>query len=292
MYKQMPPKKGKRVARKGKAKRSGKPKVVASKAAKKAITAIVRQVNKKDAETKFIIQSPVSLGGSTLNTFTGFSSGITTSNECYKLIPTILQGSDSFQREGDAITPLSLTVKGRISLQDRLTASADIIVHLYFLTCKAVKSLVTAGKALQVVPTSRLLDNGTGSKVAFDGTCYTSMYPVNKEEFNVIKHLKIRLSKSSGIHNFVGLVPGSWDSIATTAPPSTYARDFSVKIPLPAKLTYSNTDPTTQSNDPSNYYPFMVAGWTFADASGDTASVSTTYVNIEAQSHLYFQDPQ
>lgn len=278
----------KRRNRKARQRYASKPK-----AFKKAVTTIVKAVEKRRAETKFNVSYPISIGGNALNTFQGFSSAITSSNEVYSLIPAVLQGSQSHQREGDYITPLSLTIKGRVSIQDRVSSSTDINVFMFFLTAKACKSLYTAGLTSQAIPTSRLLDTGQDTKVPFDGSFYTSMLPINKEEFNVIKVLKFRLSKSTGTHNQVALgAIGVFPDIATSAPPSTFARDFSVKIPVPAKYSYTNASGgVSPQNAPSNHYPFMVCGWTYADGSGDTIP-NSTIVQIEAQSHLYFQDPQ
>lgn len=265
-------------------------KYVKNKNLKKAVTKIVKSVNRKEAETKYVMQSPTSLGGSVLSDFVGFSQAITSSNECYRLIPNISRNAFSVGREGDVITPLSLTVKGRVSLNTAVPVSAGVLVHIFFLTSKSVKSWKAAGSAGNTIPITRLLDNGQDSKIGFGGDHYSSMMKVNKDEFTVIKHLRIHLTKPVGLVNYASTA-GDLSGQAVSIEQGKFAKDFTVKIPLPARFQYSTAD-----NDvvvqPTNYAPFMCCGWTYDDQYGNIVGNTTTFVRLTAQSHFYYQDPQ
>jgi len=257
---------------------------------KKALTKFVKNVIRKDAETKYVMEAPLNVGGGSLNSFTGFSSAITSSNEVYKILPTIQIGSNSHTREGDIITPLSCTFKGRVCLNARSLTSCGVYVYMYILTSKQCKSWNNAKLVAQAIPTSRLLDDGQGNKVQFIGQAYNAMYKVNTDEFNIIKVLRFHLTKGAGNYNALGSVGASNES-ASPYTPGENTKDFSVRIPLPAKLQYSSST-VAVTTDPVNSLPFMVCGWCWDDNFGNDASNTTTLVNIQAQTHLYFQDPQ
>jgi len=258
----------------------------------KNLTRIIKKVIRKDAETKYVMEAPLNIGGGSLNSFTGFSQAITSVNEVYKILPSIQLGSNSHTREGDVITPLSCTFKGRISLNARSIASCGVYVHMYILTAKQCKSWNSAKNTASnnVIPVDRLLDDGQGNKVGFIGQAYGSMYKVNNDEFNVIRHFVFHLTKGSGNYNALGS-GGSSNESAGPYTPGENTKDFSVKIPLPKKFQYSSSQ-VAVTTDPVNYFPFMVCGWTWDDNYGNDVSITTTLVNIQAQTHLYFQDPQ
>lgn len=265
----------------------------AKKTLKKSVTEIVKSVVQKRAETKYVMTCPRSLGGSVLNSFTGFTQAITGTNEIYNLIPFIAEGNASHQREGDSIRPLSLTLKGRVVLDNRVSDSVGIFVHIYLLTAKCCKSLEAAGTAANVIQISRLLDNGDSTKASFTGSYFNSQLAINRDEFNVIKHDVIHLVKGGGNYNSY---PGGGSNLPVASPYPTgqNGRNFSYKIPCPDVLKYTTIGGLSggPAQAPHNYYPFMVVGWTYDDSYADQVGNSSTMVNIEAMSHLYFQDPQ
>lgn len=231
-------------------------------------------------ETKFKIAAPFNYNnGNTLEDFTQFSTAITGTSEIYGLIPAVTIGDDDYQRIGNQIQPTKLVVK--IQCAVGAIASSQIYVDFFFLHSKNIKDAKhTAQVAIQ-----KLLNDGGGQNVPYDGTSYTAMMPINKTEFSSIKHVRYLFKKPygdpQGLYSGAGAPPGA--SVSSVA---QSVKTFSVTIPLPKKLTYE------QRTDyvPSNTFPFMVVGFHAADQFGGSALTSTLPVYVQAQSHLYYKD--
>jgi len=241
----------------------------------KPLTNAVNQIVNRRTETKFVIGAPTNKNSAgNLGAFTAFTSGITSTNEVYALIPFVAQGTKDNERTGAVIQPVSLTTKVNLSLFT--AASMAVYADVYFCTSKNVKDYDLTNQ----IPTGELLNKGDDTNVAYDGTSATAMYPVNKSEFTVIGHKRVRLAKGADDPN---------TALSGGSPPSTdtfnYYASFSQKVPLPAKLTYE----TSAKQQPSNTFPFMMVGFVGADANGNTAPTSAR-VFVQAQSHLYFKD--
>lgn len=229
-------------------------------------------------ETKLKIAAPYNYNnGNTLEDFTQFSTAITGTSELYSLIPPVTIGDDDYQRIGNQIQPTSLNVKIQCSLG--ALASSEVYVDFWFLHSKNIKD----GRQTANIPIQKLLNDGQGQNVAYDGTSYTGMLPINKTEFTLIKHVRILLKKpygdAQGLYSGAG-ASGSVQSLAANT------KNFSVKIPLPKKLTYE------QRTDyvPTNTFPFMAVGFTAADQFGGTALTPTLPIYVQAQSQLYYKD--
>ncbi|UBZ25021.1 capsid protein [Chicken proventriculitis-associated circular virus 8] len=239
---------------------------------------LVKAVNKtlaRRTETKFAVGPPTNFNTSgNIQFFTAFTSGITSTNEVYNLIPAVTQGSDDHQRDGNVIQPISLLTKVNLALFT--SSSMSIYCDVYFCTSKNVKDYELTGQ----IPTGELLNKGDGTNVAYDGTSYTAMYPINKAEFTVIAHKRYLLQKGANDPN-VALSTGSPSSTDTFR----HFASFSQKIPLPNKLLYENNT----KRYPTNAFPFMMVGFVGSDANGNNAPASAR-VQVQAQSHLHYKD--
>lgn len=230
-------------------------------------------------ETKLKIAAPYNYNsGTDLETFTQFSTAITGTSELYNLIPAVTIGDDDYQRIGNQIQPTSLNVKIQCALG--ALASSSVFVDFWFLHSKNIKD----ARQTAQVPIQKLLNDGQGQNVPYDGTSYTAMLPINKTEFTLIKHVRILLKKPygdpQGLYSGAGAPPNSVYSLAANT------KEFSVKIPLPKKLTYE------QRTDyvPTNTFPFMAVGFTAADQFGGTALTPTLPIYVQAQSQMYYKD--
>lgn len=230
-------------------------------------------------ETKLKIAAPFNYNsGTTLEDFVQFSTAITGTGELYALIPPVLVGDDDYQRIGNQIQPTSLTVKIQCALG--ALASSSVYVDFWFLHSKNIKD----AKQTAQVAIQKLLNDGNGQNVPYDGTSYTGMLPINKTEFTLIKHVRILLKKPygdpQGLYSGAGAPPNSVYSLAANT------KNLSVKIPLPKKLTYE------QRTDyvPSNTFPFMAIGFTATDQFGGSALTPTLPIYVQAQSQLYYKD--
>lgn len=235
-------------------------------------------INRK-SDTKLVIDAPINFNtNTTLETHQSFTSGITSTNEIYGLIPAITQGNNDWQRDGNDIQPTSLTTKVNLNIVSRMDSSASIYADVYFLTSKQVKDF----SLTNTIPTAQLMNVGDGTNAPYDGTSFTAMLPINKSQFNVIAHKRILLQKGKGNPNDI-YRPG--DIYQTASDTFIYSRSFAVKIPLPTKFLYQDS---TKSY-PSNYFPFMVVGFHATDQEGDGA-LTSAILRVQAQSHLYFKD--
>jgi len=234
----------------------------------------VKKIVEGTQETKMVIAAPRNANTATnLEQFTNFTSAITSTNEVYALIPPVFQGSDDHQRVGNQIQPVSLTTKVNVTL---VNGSASVYADIYFVTAKAVKSYGLTNN----VPTGQLLNDGQGANVAYDGTSYTAMLPINKSEFTVLHKRRIKLQSALGDPNTA--LSGGGGASTSVFP---YSASFSVKIPLPSKLVFEDNI----KDYPTNSFPMMMVGFCGTDTYGNTAPVSAR-IQVQAQSHLYYKD--
>lgn len=239
------------------------------------LDAKIKAVVRRQQETKFKIGPPTNFNtNNTLEQFTSFTSGITSTNEIYNLIPDVAVGDDDHQRVGNVIQPVSLTTK--VNLVATSSTSMSVWADVYFLHSKTVKDF----KLTNGIQTGQLMNAGDGTNVPYDGTSYTAMLPINKSEFTVIAHKHILLQKGN-------LDPNSALSGSLTPASDTfsYTKSFSQKIDLPQKLFYE----ARSQVQPTNTFPFMVVGFYGTDTNGNTAPI-TARISAQAQSHMYYKD--
>lgn len=254
-----------------------------SKRPSRNLKAEIKKVVEGTQETKFIVDYPFSTQtGTDLYTATAFTSGITTTNELYNLIPRLTIGSGDHQRIGNQIQPVSLY--NTTSLYLPLTGSnvtnyaGNIYVDVFYLTSKQIKT----DTAMNEIPTAALLNNGDGTNVPYDGTAQTADLPVNKSAFTILMKKRVQLKLTAGDPN--GQLSGG-----SVFPPSVcashYEATWKFKVPLPNKLLY-NTD---SANTPTNSLPFMCLGFHARDMNGDT---SPTFARVfcRSQSQMYYKD--
>lgn len=231
-------------------------------------------------ETKFAVDYPYNTQtASDLYQAINFSSGITSTNELYNLIPRVNVGSDDHQRIGNRITPVSLkNITSVFIPYSEARTAMSVFVDVYYLTSKTVKT----DNIMANIPTDFLLNAGDGTNVPYDGTAQTADLPINKSAFTVIKHKRVHLQLSAGDPNSV--LVGSFvnSAVVTTC---GYSARWKLKIKLPPVLTYMNEN----VNYPSNSLPFMCLGFHAIDANGDTAPI-TPRVFCRSQSQMYYKD--
>jgi len=240
----------------------------------------IKKVVAGTQETKFVVDYPYNnQTTSDLYAATNFSSGITSTNELYALIPRISVGSDDHQRIGNRIEPVSLynTTTVYIPYSEARTAMS-VFVDVYYLTSKQVKTQINNNE----VPTGFLLNAGDGTNVPYDGTAQTADLPINKAAFSLIKHKRVKLQLSAGDPNSVLVGAYANPPVSSTC---YYEARWKLKIPLPSKLTFMNEN----VNYPSNHFPFMCLGFHAIDANGDTAPI-TPRVFCRSQSQMYYKD--
>ena len=122
-----------------------------------------------------------------------------TNFQAWNLMPPLLQGTTGASRVGNKIADVTLKSTWQFYINPALPLfqSIDATVKVFILASKSVKTLA----ALQRVPAGSLLDNGDATSIDWlplttqDAKSY-DMYPVNKEEFTVLKIHKFRICKN------------------------------------------------------------------------------------------------
>jgi len=270
---------------------------------KSALNLAIEKWWNRKAEVKMVYSAPVNtLGGSILNgqNFTSAISVAATSG-IFPLLPVITQGTTALTRVGDYIQPRKLVVDFRASLLEPFDVDShfgseiwpeDIMVHVFFLTSKTVKSYVQGapiGFGLTTEVNSKLMGFNGIQVSGFDGTVVNSDKPVNTELFTVIKRMKFRLNRSSGFKSLVQLNGASAPAPPTTVPLISVggqdSKHFKVTIPLPKRLQFENT-----GNTCSNHFPFMVAGWTYTHSPLNQTTSTLAPLSIQANTQLYYTD--
>jgi len=210
---------------------------------------------------------------------TNFTQAINSSAEAYALIPPIQIGDGDHQRTGNVIAPVSLTIKGFVSLLENAVDSAFLDVDIYILRHKAIKDV---RYETQLGNFADLKNSGDGLNVGYDGTWTNAAMPINTSTYTLLKHKKIRLQKGWGDANtYISLAA---EARAAYNENPRHQGNFSFKIKMPKKLTYKTDADTTPSAD----YPFMVIGWN-VPTNLDTSS-SNQIIKATATTHLYYKD--
>lgn len=206
-----------------------------------------------------------------------FTTAITSTSEIYNVLPRVTQGTDDFQRIGNQIQVTGLYNTCNIFLPVQgSNSSQSVVVDVYYLTCKGAKQ----DGYVANVPFQSLLNNGDGTNVGYTGTWPNAQLPINKTDFTLLKHKRVKLQKGGGD-------PNSVSGASTVASTDTfyYYANWKTKIPCPKKLNFEKA----ATNFPSNYYPFMMIGFHNQDAYGDTAVIFPR-IYARSQSELFFKD--
>jgi len=252
---------------------SRRPKKVAklSKPFKRAIKAVVQG----EAETKRTNWYQSFNDGTVTTRATGFysASGWAVQNnrisnnetDILRVIPTVIQGMDDFNRIGSKIRPSNLSVKGAIRvrfslLESALTVPQNLTVDLYVLQHKVFKSydaLYTANNFGQ------LLEVGEGNTLPYNGLQTNADQRVAAQNYQVLQRKRITL-------RYAGAIPISPASPAVPQPQDhTWYAEYSMNLTkhLPKVLHYPETaigvTPTNPLilNAPTNSSIFMCMGF-------------------------------
>jgi len=250
-----------------------KPRVSA--ATKNEIKKEVQAVIKTRAETKYVAaQWDTTTIGTQLLTTAGA--------DLYPMIPTVGQGTDTYQRIGDAIKPTLLRTKFVVYYTPPPSNSSyDVYVRFLCVSSKSNKSFAQSA----AFPGGDLLDsgNGTTSDVpnqvggTSDNLEVMSLKPVNKRAWNVHHDKIVRLVKNCGAPN-AGVTAGDAPNL-----PGLSQQRFIFSTPHKAALRYEGTS----AQWPTNFAPYWCA---FAWTSDGTNYPGSALVSVATRSELYYTD--
>lgn len=229
------------------------PKAVAKKVAP-SVKAYVKSAVKRTEEKKF--------AGLTIENGTPHNAAISNA-DIVQIVPTITQGDGYNQRSGDKIRPTALVVDGCVSFNDYGQGFTDTPVSVLILVLQAKRVRDPAQVQLQA-PMSVLLDRGTGA-TSWDGSTLNSMFPINRDEFEILGVKRIKLSDTTAENTRV------------------MSQRYQMTIKTPAQFTYGQG-----ATLPNNFAPFFALGWSRDDAV--TPLPNEVWIKNTASSTLYYTD--
>lgn len=218
-----------------------------------AVKQYVKAVVKRTEEKKF--------AGMTVENGVAHNASIT-SGDIYNILPPIGQGTGYNQRVGEKIRPTAFTLDGTISFNDIGQGYIGVPLSVCVLVLRAKR--INDATQITTAPVNVLLDNGQ-SPTNWDGSTLNSMYPVNKDEFEVLASYRCKVSD------------------ITQETSQSLSRRYHLSIKTPAVLDYGYATSTT-----TNFAPFLVLGWSRDDAT--TPSLGQTWIKHTCTSRLYYTD--
>lgn len=249
-----------------------------SKPAKQATVALVKSVLSRELETKFRSQAPVNISA--------FNSEITNA-DMISLVPRIVQTQpndpgNSYERNGQKITPRKLNCKAYVSLTPNLTRSTNIVVCWWVLTHKSLKHFPDLAGNTDI--STKLFKTGDLNETwGFSGNVLDSTFPVNTQEYTVLKKGKFLLGKNTGV------IQDSTTSGNQPVYGNQIGRMLDFDIKCPKKFLYdpdSNTPRTVYY--PNNFAPFIVFGYYHQDQTG--RDLANQDISVTLRQSLWYDD--
>jgi len=244
------------------------------KQAKKGQVAMMRKIAKEvinqKSETKYVAQS-LDVGGIV-------NSSLTTPAGLFPMIPTLLCGTESFQRVGARIENLRIKTTFTIWLDNNgnQAQNNNVFVRLYFLRSKKVKNW----NQVNLLPAGTLLDQGDGTMTDWNNPALSVNYaqmPISNENW-IGRHKTVRLIKNTGQPNGVNGTPNT-----DGRPSATVVHYTNRKAPV----SYENLIANPGLAYPTNFCPlFGIVAW----SSEFGSLIRTDQLQIVVRNEMYFKD--
>lgn len=208
---------------------------------KKPLQNAIKRILNRQLDTKYVAEQ-VQLAGYTVP-------GDITPNVDYKTmlpkLPIQTGVATNNQREGDTVQPISARIAGHIWLAQSPSVAKVIYVKLFMVQPKTIKT-----QPLNANLPDGLLDDGGDDPVAWvnSGQDLQAYYPVNKENYTVLKCFTFKLTNNGGTP--IGQATGASTNIGT----DRYAFSYSWK---PPKLKYALDADVYPSNHNPIFFPVV-----------------------------------
>jgi len=208
--------------------------------------------------------------GNVIQSNVAHNSGITNA-DLVPLIPEIASGTDGSTRLGDRIKPLSLKVKGTVSVYEN-PDTKPFYVRILMLTQKDVKVGSQVGTSTDPAHLLRTAIPGA-SEIAFSGNRAELDYYVNDNKFKVLYDKTTLIAPVTTVGSGAG----------NSAQFSQFRFSKTIKS-LPAHFSFDEGN----GNWVNNYAPFFAIGYAYAD--GSAPDTVTTRISCQAYSRLTYED--
>jgi len=188
-------------------------------------------------------------------------------SDILRVIPFVAEGTDTYQRIGSKINPVSLRIHCSVGINPSLMGTqypastgttpglaANFYAVAYLLQHKEFKTYVSLSTQNNF---AQLLDSGDGSTRQFNGTWQDSRCPVTPQYYQLIKKKVIPL-RAEGASGVGSAIPGTTLCNGLSSPfQANWTWNLKAGKHFPKKLTYpeSNTAGTgvgATLNDPTN----------------------------------------
>jgi len=259
------------AAKKAKATKESKP--TKTKAAKKGLVKLIKQVVAREDETKFrseLISNAVTHNSQISNA------------DIIRLLPKLVQDQGqgaSYERMGIKVSPRSLQIDADICLTD-VDRSMAIVVHYWVLTTKNIKS--TSGLSGVPIGSNLLMAGDSTETQGFNGYTQDAMLPVNKTYYNVLKRGSFLLAKNTGTVQ---------DSTTSGNQPliGSVRHRLAFKLKTPSTFVYEQDSGAPRLvYFPSGYAPFIVFGYHHQNQT--VPDVNNRDITVTLRSSLYYDD--
>ena len=203
--------------------------------------------------------------------------------QAWNLMPPLIEGTSGATRDGNRIGDVTLKSTWQFYINPALPLfqTVDATVKVFILKSKSIKAL----SALQRISAGALLDNGDATSIDWLPATPTEaksydMYPVNKEEFTVLKIHKFRICKN---------VDSATGGTAVGGAPNMTAhqsKDFTHTMRHKGQVIYpdGNLPGFAQPNN-LTYFAYVVCWDT-----NTFAPLPANAILCNARGHLYFKD--
>jgi len=204
------------------------------------------------------------------------------------LMPPIQQGLADFNRVGDKIRPINMTVHFDVSMFTKNINSNYLLVRLLCLSDKSIKD-TEALNFNTVVPQTgtpvdtQLFDYGNGTNGAFNGVPYDVNWRINRKRYTVHHDRVFKLLKGYG-NNPQSTNPVPYAGAITDQNPLSTQR-LTFKIRCPQELKYQSAT----SQFPTNFAPFWCLGFIQPDGDGTTGYLDNQ-VLVNYTTHFDYED--
>lgn len=240
-----------------------------SKGMAKAIKQIVVKVEGK-SERKYVAEQ--------LQKAVQVDTYIALPGDAVTVLPPLLQGSGSFQRDGQLVSNISGATHFNFSLPYNYAASSNWVVRLYMLQAKAIRSATN----LVSLIAGTLLDPGNGTTKDWDPTVdqvvELSQTALSRENYTG-SYRDFKLSKNSG----------SLNGDASTPPPSPNGGHFATNHQFTWKWKHQGALKYDENSQyPTNYAPFFILVAFPYDNFGVTKEPSPVIATIRTE--MYYTD--
>lgn len=202
-------------------------------------------------------------------------------------MPALAEGAAGNQRVGNRISNATIKSTWQFYLNPLITnyPTVDATVKVFIVRAKSIKAF----SGITTIPVGSLLDAGNATSIDWASTGANAdkmldMYPVNKQQFTVLKVHKFRLCKNGDIPTGAAS-PGNLNSASPNLV-SHQQKDFSHSINHKGALIYPDSN-LVGSVLPTNFTYFaFVTVWDTNSA----AVLPANYVLANCRTHLWFKD--